>query len=156
MRTLRKSLLALLYSGATLYWRITRPVRVGVKLLLVRDGKVLLVKHSYQDAWFMPGGGVKRGERLEAAGRREAAEEIGGGLGPLQLFGIYTSFTEGKSDHIVVFLCREFTLTAKKDWEIEGCEFFPVSAPPPAASPGTRRRIEEYREWQGETFVRDW
>lgn len=135
---------------------MTRPVRVGVKLLLVRDGQVLLVKHSYQPSWFLPGGGVKRGERLEEAGRREAAEEVGGSLGALDLFGIYFNYAEGKSDHIAVFLCRDFTLTEKKDWEIEGCEFFPVDQPPPGASPGTRRRIEEYRNWQGETVVGEW
>lgn len=149
-------MLRLLYSAALIYWRIFRPVRVGVKLLLVREGKALLVKHSYQDAWFMPGGGVKRGERLEAAARREAHEEVGASLGSLTLFGIYSSFQEGKSDHIIVFQCEEFTLKSKKDWEIEKSEFFPLEEPPEKASPGTRRRLQEYRSWQGQPLVGDW
>lgn len=104
----------------------------------------------------MPGGGVKRGETLEQAGRREAAEEVGGSLGPLELFGFYSNFSEGRSDHIAVFLCREFTLVEKKDWEIESCEFFPLDQPPPDASPGTQRRIEELRRWEGKMLVGEW
>lgn len=31
------------------YWRLTRKLTVGVRLLAVEDGKVLLVRHTYQD-----------------------------------------------------------------------------------------------------------
>jgi 8-oxo-dGTP pyrophosphatase MutT (NUDIX family) len=42
----------------TVFWWITRPVIVGVRVILARDGQILLVRHTYEDLWFMPGGGV--------------------------------------------------------------------------------------------------
>ena len=71
--------LRLLYSLRRLYWRLTRPLTVGVRLMAVEEGKVLLVRHTYLDGWYLPGGGVQAGETLEAAICREAGEEVGGG-----------------------------------------------------------------------------
>jgi hypothetical protein len=44
-----------------LVWWITRLVIVGVRAILAREGQNLLVRHTSEDLWFMPGGGVKRG-----------------------------------------------------------------------------------------------
>src|SRR5688572_14874161 len=52
----------------------------GVSGLIVRDGKVLLVRRAkppYTGRWSLPGGGVAPGETLEAAVRREVREETG-------------------------------------------------------------------------------
>lgn len=58
--------------------RIVRPHTRGVKCLAVRGGDVLLVRHSYGPAlWDLPGGFCRRGERFEAAARREVDEELG-------------------------------------------------------------------------------
>src|SRR6185503_8361749 len=44
-------------------WGIRRPVAVGVRTLIVRDGAVLLVRHRAGRApWGLPGGGVDRYE----------------------------------------------------------------------------------------------
>ncbi len=136
----------LLYLLARSYWQIARPVTLGVRLILVREDKVLLVKHSYQrsPSWFLVGGGVKRGETIDQAARREAAEEVGAQLGKLELFGVYTNFVEGKSDHIVVFLCHDFTLAGSRDGEIERADFFPFGQLPEDLASGHRRRIKEY------------
>jgi ADP-ribose pyrophosphatase YjhB (NUDIX family) len=52
----------------------------GVSGLIVRDGKVLVIrrgKQPYKDHWSLPGGGVERGERLREAVKREVWEETG-------------------------------------------------------------------------------
>ena len=136
----------ILYFFLRIYWLIRRPVIVGVRVFMVKDGKLLLVKHSYQDLWFLPGGGVKRGETIEEAVRREAREEVGAKLGDVKLFGIFTNVAEGKSDHIVVFTCSSFEIHANKSGEIEDCKFFAFDNLPENISPGQKRRIEEYQQ----------
>jgi len=126
------------------WWKVRRPTTVGVRVLLLREGQVLLVQHTYQDAWYLPGGGVERGETLVEAARREAAEEVGAALGPLSLLGVYTNMYEGKTDHVVVLICHEFTVSGEADREIEQYAFYDLDALPANSSPGTRRRIGEY------------
>jgi ADP-ribose pyrophosphatase YjhB (NUDIX family) len=133
----------LAYQACRLWWSVSRPITVGVRVLLIREGRVLLVRHTYQDRWYLVGGGVKRGETMEQAIRREAAEEVGAALEHLDLFGVYTNFFEGKSDHVAVFVCSSFALSGRTDREIERLSFFDLDALPPQASPGTRRRIDE-------------
>jgi 8-oxo-dGTP pyrophosphatase MutT (NUDIX family) len=96
-----------LYALNRLRWRVSRPITVGVRLILVREGVLVLVKHTYQQHWYLPGGGVGRGESLEQAARREAQEELGARLGTLHLFGAYSNFFEYKSDHVIVFFGRD-------------------------------------------------
>lgn len=123
------------------YYFIMRPVTLGVRILLVRDGQVVLVKHSYQDAWFLPGGGVKRGETLDQAIRREAAEECGAILHRVDFIGAYTNFVEYKSDHVGLFLSKDFSLREKHDHEIEMVSAFRFDELPANTSPGSRRKI---------------
>ena len=105
-------------------WLVVKPLSVGVRLLLIKDNQVLLVKHIYEKFWYLPGGAVERGETLEQAVRREAQEEVGADLADLRLFGTYTNFEHGKSDHVIVFLSQNFEKTCQTDDEIEYCEFF--------------------------------
>jgi len=125
-------------------WLLLKPVSTGVRLLMVRDGQVLLVKHVYEPHWYLPGGAVEHQETLENAVRREALEETGATLHSLQLFGAYTNYERGKSDHVIVFLTHDFDLTCEGDDEIEFCQFFPIDALPRGISPGSANRIREY------------
>ena len=134
----------ILYSVQRLRWRLFSPVTVGVRLLAVENGKVLLVRHTYVEGWYLPGGGVQAGESLADAVRREAAEEADGHLQEMRLFGVYSNFFEGKSDHVVVFLCEDFTWQSTASREIESANCFPLDRLPEATSPGTRRRIAEF------------
>jgi ADP-ribose pyrophosphatase YjhB (NUDIX family) len=56
-------------------------------MLLIQYETILLVKHTYQESWDLPGGAVKKGETLEGGLRREGSEEIGAQLGSLALLG---------------------------------------------------------------------
>jgi 8-oxo-dGTP diphosphatase len=54
--------------------------RIGVKALILREGRVLLLRRSahspqYPGYWDLPGGGVEERETLEQALRREVKEE---------------------------------------------------------------------------------
>ncbi len=144
------------YHIRKLIWWITRPLTVGVRLILVRERSVLLVKHTYQGGWFLPGGGVKKGETIEGAARREAHEEVGVELSDLSLFGVYTNFYQRRSDHIIVFTCEDFTLTGETDWEIERFDFFPLDGLPDDVSSGCLHRIREYAAGQESTQVGMW
>lgn len=139
-------MMRLLYIGFRIYCFIFRPWRLGVRIMLIQDGRVLLVRQTYIPGWFMPGGGIKRGETLEQAARREAREEIGGEMKNLRLLGAYTHFGEHKSDHNVLFLSTDFTFSGKPDKEIAEMRFFPLDALPEGLFPAHRRRLEQYRD----------
>ncbi|MEW6404180.1 MAG: NUDIX domain-containing protein [Chloroflexota bacterium] len=113
--------------------------------MLIQDDKVLLIRHTYVRGWYMPGGGLKRGETLEQAIRREAREETGADMGELKLLGAFTSFNDYKTDHNIVFVCHDFTFNGKHDSEIAEARFFSLNALPDDVQPGHRRRLEEYR-----------
>ena len=128
-----------------IYYFVMRPITLGVRIILVEDGKVILVKHSYQDGWFLPGGGVKRGETLEQAICREAAEECGATLNQVQFIGIYHNFVEHKSDHVCLYLSEDFTLHEKHNREIAKIAAFPLDQLPEDTTPGSQRKILAYR-----------
>ncbi|MCB8982460.1 MAG: NUDIX domain-containing protein [Ardenticatenaceae bacterium] len=115
-----------------------------MRLVLIQNGSVLLVWHTYQPGWFFPGGGLKRGETFDAAARREAREEVGAEMAGLHFWGLYSNLKSYKSDHVVYFLCEDFHLDGQKDFEIEEYRFFPLTDLPPQMSQGTRKILNEY------------
>jgi 8-oxo-dGTP pyrophosphatase MutT (NUDIX family) len=137
--------LRLLYFGFRIYCFVFRPVRMGVRVMMIQDGKVWLVRQTYLRGWFMPGGGVKRGETLDQAARREAFEETGAELGALILMGAYTNLTEWKTDHNVVFICADFEFKGKPDNEIAELRAFPLNQLPQNLWGGHRQRLQEYQ-----------
>jgi ADP-ribose pyrophosphatase YjhB (NUDIX family) len=134
----------LLYRLDMLRSRITRPTTAGARVMLVRDGKVMLVHHTYMSQWYFPGGGVRRGETLEEAARREAHEEVGAEMHKLDLLGVYSNFVQHKSDHVAVFICDDFRMKDSPNAEIDSAAFFPIDDLPHDTSPGTRQRIDEW------------
>ncbi len=139
------------------FWRFfVRPVVVGVRVMMIRNGEVLLVRHTYIEGWYMPGGAVDRGETLDAAARREACEETGADLHDLHLVGAYTNFKEWKSDHNILFVSTDFTLSGKPDHEIAEMRFFPLRALPEDLYSGHRRRIEEYLAGKASPQFGEW
>lgn len=114
--------------------------------MLIQNNQVLLVRHTYIEGWYLPGGGVKRSETLDQAARREAHEETGATINNLSLVGAYTNLKEWKSDHNILFLSNDFTISGEHDHEIAEVRSFALDELPNNLWPGHRQRLEEYRD----------
>lgn len=141
-----KQLLKIAQLFRRFYWWLIRPETRGVRAILVnRDGKILLVRHTYQEGWFLAGGKVSGRENDEDALRRELREELGvKTISHLEKLGEYANTYEHKKDTVVVFVVRGFTHESKTHFEIEEQQLFDPKVLPDKVSPGTRRRIEEW------------
>lgn len=111
---------------------------------------VLLVRHSYLPGWYLPGGGVDRGESMQAAARRELTEETGiVAQGALTLLGAYLNRQGLGRDHVGLFLLRDWTKGEgflQPNAEISEAAFFPLNALPADVSPATARRLQDWVE----------
>jgi len=128
---------------------LRRPARltVGVRALVVDDeNRICLVRHSYREGWYLPGGGVKTGESLVGAMQRELLEETGIELPetPQSVHGVFSSFKEHKSDHVVVFVVTDWSVAASVSAEIAEVGFFAADELPKGTSAATTRRIKEH------------
>lgn len=154
----RSLLLQFALKARRFLWWLTRPVTVGVRVIATDSaGRVLLVRHTYGDAcWYLPGGGVQRNETAGAAARRELTEEAGiVPDGSMSIVGVFSSFVEFKSDHIIVFAASCGTQQPKATaLEIGTAQFFPAHDLPERLSPATRRRLLEYL--RGEPASESW
>jgi len=144
--------------GLHLYFRLRRGMTLGVRAAVLSEaGEVLLVRHTYTPGWHMPGGGVEPNETLADALAKELREEANIALtAPAALHGIFLNRHASNRDHVAVFVVRAFTQSAPKqpDVEIAEARFFPLSALPEGATPGTRRRLVEIAE--GTALPAEW
>jgi len=150
LQTLRTRLEPALRWVFHLYWRFARGMTLGVRaVVLDRDDRVFLVKHSYVAGWHLPGGGVEVGETFRDALRRELAEEgrieI---LGEPALHGLFLNRHVSRRDHVAVYLIRHFRQDRppEPNREIIATGFFGAGALPAETTPGTRLRIAEALE----------
>ena len=123
-----------------LWW--TRAVTLGVRALVIDGRSVFLVQHTYRSGWFLPGGGVERGESPEAAIVRELREE--GGILCAERPILHGFYLNKRHDYVACYVVRQFArATPAPELEIADAEFFPVDALPDGTSPATRARLSE-------------
>jgi len=102
---------------------------IGLVYFVEKDDQILLVKHSYQDRWGLPGGWLNKRETLEQSATRELQEELGTGLSD---FEILTIRKVPNAQIIDVAVRGRISGDAVKttDAEIESFRFFPRDALP--------------------------
>lgn len=152
-----KRLLMRAAHGVLLYFfRLTRPVVLSVRIMLIEDGHVLMIKHTYMPDWFFPGGLVDRHETPLEAAKREAAEEVGVICNSEPKFlGVFSHISQYRNDSIILFACDDYSRTEQVDkWEIEAVEVFPLTDLPPDVWPGTERRVLHYLSGEPPTLGR--
>jgi 8-oxo-dGTP pyrophosphatase MutT (NUDIX family) len=138
-----------------LYWRFARGMTLGVRaIVLDRDERVFLVKHSYVAGWHLPGGGVEVGESVMEALKRELIEEGRIELaGTPALHGLFFNSYASRRDHVAVFIVRQFRQDRlpEPNREIIACGFFETDALPTDTTAGTRLRIVEVLDGRAPT-----
>lgn len=131
--------------------------RVGCGVAVLRDGKLLLVRRvraPEAGCWSLPGGKVDLWEGTEAAARREVAEELGIGLGALDLLCVVDLVAREDGGHWVspVYLAAAFEgeparLEPEKHSDLG---WFALDALP---SPLARSAVEAAKALRGRRFT---
>ena len=104
----------------------------GVKAILIDDGRVLLVQHTYGPArWELPGGGVHRGETPLDGVRREIREELGVDLSDATLVAIGSAGRRHVKRPVSVFVAEIGAQAPMPDErEIARAQWFAPAVPP--------------------------
>lgn len=125
----------------------TRAMTLGVRIAVADDaGRILLVRHTYVEGWYLPGGGVERSESsIEAIAkelREEAAMEL---LERPSLFHLYKNTSTSRFDHVALFIgsARPTSHPFVPNGEIAEIGFFDRNDLPQATTKQTRDRLAE-------------
>lgn len=128
------------------YYRMRRGMTLGVRAACFDEsGRIFLVRHTYVPGWYMPGGGVERGETALQALEKELREE--GNLELLEppvLFHAYFNTRISRRDHVLLYRARvRQTAPRKPDREIAESGFFALDALPDGITQATLDRLAE-------------
>jgi len=128
------------------WFRMSRGLTLGVRAIVTdAEGRVLLVEHTYVPGWYLPGGGVERGETAERALERELQEEAGVALTARpRLISIHDNGKRHPRDHVLLYRCERWEpCEARPGAEIHAVGWFHPDALPEKATPATRARLGE-------------
>ena len=141
-----------------LFFLLRRPMTLGVRVLVENEkGEVLLVRHTYVEGWYLPGGGVETGETMAQTATKELREEVGFEiLGEPILLGMYKNSSASKRDHVALYKAEKWheADVFKPNREIAEMGFFALDALPEGITKGNLRRLREY--YFAETVSQYW
>ena len=141
-----------------LFFRASRGLTIGVRAVVrSKEGKFLLVRHTYTPGWHFPGGGVEPGETIEHALEKELREETGLELrGEPNLHGVFFNRHVSKHDHVLVYLCEVAgeIPSSPPSPEIAEIAFYSLDQLPESVDQGSERRLREIIE--GQEPSREW
>lgn len=126
--------------------RMTRGMTLGVRVIAVDPaGRVLLVCHTYLEGWWLPGGGVDRGETTSAAAVRELREETGLiATQPPFLLSVHSNEAHFPGDHVLVYRIDAYAVgEPTSHGEIAEIGWFDPLDLPADMSRGSRARLAE-------------
>ena len=124
------------------------PVAFGVTAIVDDEaGRVLLVRHSYQPGWHLPGGGVGAAEPPAEAVLRELREEVGliASAAP-ELVGVFTRRIGWVTNVIALYRVRGARIAFKPSAEIREILWADPRALPDGTVRGARRRLAEFTD----------
>jgi 8-oxo-dGTP pyrophosphatase MutT (NUDIX family) len=128
------------------FFRMARGLTLGVRAVVLDEaGKVLLIQHTYIKGWYLPGGGVERGETAETAVARELQEEAGvRALSRPRLLSAHSNEVLHPGDHVLVYRVEAWEPCASDaQGEIHAVGWFDPNDLPEETTKATRRRIAE-------------
>jgi 8-oxo-dGTP pyrophosphatase MutT (NUDIX family) len=110
--------------------------------VIMRGDDVLLVRHTYgnRNAWELPGGAIKRGEKPVDAARREMREELSLAIDDWVELGDFFAPYEHRGDTMYCFRADVDGVSPVADRvEIAEVRWFPVADPPRSTGRFVRR-----------------
>src|SRR5215471_18567736 len=128
---------------------LLNPVALGACALVEREGKILLVRHSYVPGWLLPGGGGVRDKPPDEAILRELKEEIGLiRSAPPEFVGLYSRRAGWVTNVIALYRIGDAEFIFRPNLEIREVTFVDPIAPPEGTPPSVRRRLSEFARLQ--------
>ena len=96
---------------------IYAPLKVRSRILVIKDGKYLGVKHYFgSNVWSLPGGGVHKGETYKDAAIRELHEELAIHVAPHDVMPLLDARTYNERGHFMRYVL--FVVEVSKDMQV--------------------------------------
>ncbi len=144
----------ILFYPALLYWFIFRPAVNGVGVIIEKDGKLLMVRHTYGKSgqWHFPGGAIKHGETSDKAAAREISEELGLNLKLTRLGKVRVIHNYKRVNGVCYYAKLKDDKIVKDKKEIAEVALWPYDNLPGEIDPVVHKDMELYLKFIGKTL----